>query len=78
VPTADTAAVERALDQVRPALALDGGDVRLVKIDGARLHLEMIGSCSTCSSRPMTQKYGVEAAIQAELGGDVIVVWPTC
>ena len=37
-----------ALKEVRPALEADGGDVRLVAVEGDRVHLELIGACRTC------------------------------
>jgi Fe-S cluster biogenesis protein NfuA len=37
-----------ALDEVRPALRADGGDVRLVTIEGARVKVELSGACKTC------------------------------
>ena len=37
-----------ALKEVRPALEADGGDVRLVAIEGECVRLELIGACRTC------------------------------
>lgn len=37
-----------ALDEVRPALAADGGDVRLVSIEDSTVRLELQGACKTC------------------------------
>ena len=37
-----------ALEEVRPALRLDGGDVRLVGIEGSTVRLDLTGACRTC------------------------------
>ncbi|HEX2616876.1 MAG TPA: NifU family protein [Flavobacteriales bacterium] len=57
--------VQRALDELRPFLAADGGDISLEEIttDGiARVRLH--GSCTNCSMSAMTMKAGVEEAIK--------------
>lgn len=51
-------------EQVNPALASHGGFVRLVKVDGRDVHLEMGGGCQGCSASKATMKYGVESAIR--------------
>ena len=37
-----------ALDEVRPALVADGGDVSLVSIEGSTVRVELRGACRTC------------------------------
>jgi len=37
-----------ALDEVRPALVADGGDVSLVSIEGSTVRVELRGACKTC------------------------------
>ncbi|MCA1683042.1 MAG: NifU family protein [Actinobacteria bacterium] len=55
--------VIQALDEVRPYLESHGGDVELLEIDGAAVHLRMQGSCSGCPSSAMTLKLAIENAI---------------
>jgi len=60
-----TGRVQRALDELRPFLAADGGDISLdeITMDGlvrVRLH----GACTNCSMSAMTMKAGVEEAIK--------------
>ena len=56
--------VEAALDQVRPHLAVDGGNIEVVKIDeDMRLHVRWLGACSHCSMSVMTMRAGVEEAV---------------
>lgn len=58
--------IEQVLEQVRPALARDGGGIQLVKFDpetGAA-HVRMQGACVGCPMSQITLKMGVEAALQ--------------
>lgn len=40
--------VTTALDEVRPALQNDGGDIRLVSVEGNTVVVELLGACSGC------------------------------
>jgi len=57
--------VIEALDEIRPFLNEDGGDLSVVDIteDGI-LKIEFMGACSSCSMNNMTFKNGVEDAIK--------------
>ncbi|MFN4319598.1 MAG: NifU family protein [Aquificaceae bacterium] len=57
--------VEAVLDEIRPALRFDGGDVELVDIkeDGTVL-VRMIGACSGCGMSVLTLKAGIERALK--------------
>jgi Fe-S cluster biogenesis protein NfuA len=58
------AAIEAALDQIRPYLQADGGDVKVLEVTPEMvLRLEMVGACGSCPMSPMTLKAGVEQAI---------------
>ena len=54
-------AVEEALDEIRPAIQLDGGNVELIEItkDGI-VKLEMVGACGGCPMATLTLKAGIE------------------
>ena len=57
--------VEQALDNMRPYLLADGGDVKLVEITEDQIVLvELLGACETCPMSPMTMKAGIEEAIK--------------
>ncbi len=57
--------VLEALDQLRPFLHADGGDMELVDItDDAIVQVRLIGSCSDCSMSAMTLKGGLEEALK--------------
>ncbi|MTI33449.1 NifU family protein [Xanthovirga aplysinae] len=57
--------IEKALDNIRPYLEADGGNVKIVDVnEDMVLQLELLGACGTCPMSPMTLKAGVEEAIK--------------
>lgn len=53
--------VEAALDQIRPALQMDGGDVELVEVDDdGVVKIQLVGACQGCPMSMMTLKAGIE------------------
>lgn len=56
--------IERSLDSMRPYLAADGGNVRVLDVtDDKTVRLELMGSCGSCPMSAMTFKGGLEEAI---------------
>ncbi|CCH02799.1 nitrogen-fixing NifU domain protein [Fibrella aestuarina BUZ 2] len=56
--------VEKALDSMRPYLAADGGNVRVLDVTAEGVaRLELMGSCGSCPMSAMTFKGGLEDAI---------------
>jgi len=57
--------VEKALDEIRPFLQNDGGDINLLSIeDGKIVKVQLVGACVDCSVNQMTLKSGVEMTIK--------------
>ena len=56
--------VEKALDEIRPFLQSDGGDIALEGIEGNTVKVRLMGACVGCSVNQMTLKNGVEATIK--------------
>lgn len=56
--------VEKVLDDLRPYLMSDGGNVELVEIDGPVVKLRLQGACGTCPSSTMTLKMGIERRLR--------------
>lgn len=57
--------VEKALDEIRPFLQSDGGDISLISIDnGTLVKVKLEGNCIGCSVNQMTLKSGVEMTIK--------------
>ena len=60
--------VENAIEEIRPYLIADGGDIKVISIDNKNIvNLELLGSCETCPMSPMTLKAGVEEAIKKQV-----------
>ncbi len=58
-------AVNRALDQLRPFLEQDGGDMELVEITEDKVvRVRLLGACRDCSMSAMTMKAGIEEAVK--------------
>jgi len=57
--------VEKALDEIRPFLQSDGGDISLLSIENDTLvKVQLEGACVGCSVNQMTLKSGVEMTIK--------------
>lgn len=57
--------IETTLDELRPFLETDGGDIRLVEItQDLVVRIELLGACADCSMINMTLKGGVESALK--------------
>nr|2JNV_A Chain A, NifU-like protein 1, chloroplast [Oryza sativa] len=67
--------VESVLDQVRPYLTADGGDVALHEIAGNVVRLKLQGACGSCPSSLITIKRGIERRLMEKIP-DVAAVEP--
>lgn len=56
--------VEQVLNELRPYLMADGGNVELVEIDGPTVKLRLQGACGSCPSSTMTLKMGIERRLR--------------
>nr|WP_239112256.1 MULTISPECIES: NifU family protein [Cyanophyceae] len=56
--------VETVLDELRPYLMADGGNVELVEIDGPTVRLRLQGACGSCPSSTMTLRMGIERRLR--------------
>lgn len=61
--------VREALDLIRPAIQLDGGDIRLESVEGGVVTVQLFGTCETCPISPVTLKQGVERILQERVPG---------
>ena len=60
--------IELALDEIRPFLQADGGNIDLVEVtDDLVVKVRLLGACSSCNVSMMTMKSGVERAIKRVL-----------
>ena len=57
--------IEKALEEIRPFLQSDGGDISLLSIEDDKLvNVQLQGACVGCSVNQMTLKSGVEMTIK--------------
>jgi Fe-S cluster biogenesis protein NfuA len=60
--------VKNVIEQIRPYLQADGGDISFVNIsDDNVVNVELQGTCGTCPYSRMTLKNGVESAVKRAL-----------
>ncbi|WP_210164900.1 NifU family protein [Afifella pfennigii] len=65
--------VEAALAEIRPYLARDGGDCRLVDVQGNKVFIALTGACIGCQLASVTVG-GIQMKLMARLGVPVRVV----
>jgi Fe-S cluster biogenesis protein NfuA len=69
------AGIAEAIDAIRPALQVDGGDIVFNELDDeGRVHVTLVGACGTCPVSTMTLKAGVERIIMDRVPGVTEVV----
>jgi Fe-S cluster biogenesis protein NfuA len=59
--------VKAALDQIRPALQADGGDVELVDFKDGIVKVKLTGACGGCPMATMTLKKGIERVLKQQV-----------
>ena len=59
--------VENVLDELRPYLMADGGNVDLVEIEGPTVKLRLQGACGSCPSSTMTLRMGIERRLREKI-----------
>ncbi len=61
--------VEEILNQIRPSLQADGGDVELVDVDAANgvVKLRLKGACAGCPMSQMTLAFGIERVLKEKI-----------
>ncbi|CDM98021.1 MAG: NifU family protein [Limnospira sp. PMC 1291.21] len=59
--------VETVLDELRPYLMADGGNVEVVELDGPIVRLRLQGACGSCPSSTMTLKMGIERRLRERI-----------
>ncbi len=61
------ARVQQVLEQIRPNIQMDGGDIEFVKLEEGIVYVRLEGACVGCPSSFYTLKIGVEEAIRDQL-----------
>jgi Fe-S cluster biogenesis protein NfuA len=60
--------IQKALEEVRPSLQADGGDVEFVSVaEDGTVSLRLTGHCGDCPMSQMTLKMGIESFLKKEI-----------
>ena len=59
--------VQDTLNEIRPQIQMDGGDVELVAVEKQTVKVRLTGHCAGCPMSAMTLKNGIEALIRERI-----------
>lgn len=59
--------VEKVLEEVRPYLRAEGGDVELIDVTDGVVKVKLTGACAGCPMSQMTLKWGVEQYLKKKI-----------
>ncbi len=59
--------VEQVLNQIRPQLQADGGDVQLVDVTDGTVKVKLTGHCAGCPMSTLTLKNGIERLLKEKI-----------
>ena len=59
--------VEAVLNDIRPNLMRDGGNVELVEVNDGTIKVKLTGACGGCPMATMTLKMGIERILKQEI-----------
>jgi Fe-S cluster biogenesis protein NfuA len=59
--------VAEVIEQIRPMLQRDGGDIQLLDVVDGVVKVKLTGACGSCPMSTMTLKMGVESALKKEI-----------
>ena len=59
--------VEKILEQIRPSLQADGGDVELIGVKDGVVSLRLTGACGCCPMSTATLKMGIERILKSKV-----------
>lgn len=66
--------VKKALQDVRPSLQNDGGDVEFVSMSSeGKVLVRLVGSCAGCPMSQMTLKHGIERYLRDKVDSSIVV-----
>jgi len=61
--------IAAVLEQIRPALQADGGDVELVDVNDGVVSVRLKGACGCCPMSTITLKIGIEQTLKEQVPG---------
>ncbi|HEX2295018.1 MAG TPA: NifU family protein, partial [Actinomycetota bacterium] len=66
--------VREALEVIRPAIQMDGGDIELIGIHEGTVTVRLLGTCEACPISPVTLRHGVERVLRERVPGITEIV----
>lgn len=66
--------IREALELIRPAIQMDGGDIRLESVSDGTVTVQLFGTCESCPISPVTLKQGVERILKERVPGVTEVI----
>ena len=66
--------IKAALDDMRPQLQADGGDLEFVSFEDNKVYVRLTGACGSCPMATMTLKQGVERYLKDKVYADLEVI----
>ena len=61
--------VEEVINQIRPALVADGGNVELISVSDGTVKVKLTGACGSCPMSTLTLKMGIERLLREKVPG---------
>ena len=65
--------VEKAIQEIRPYLQADGGNIELVDVKDGVVRVKLSGACAGCPMSKMTLQWGVERTLKKKIPGIIRV-----
>jgi Fe-S cluster biogenesis protein NfuA len=59
--------VEKVIDEIRPFLQADGGNIELIDVQEGIVKVKLVGACGSCPMSQLTLKRGVEARLKERI-----------
>ena len=66
--------IKKAINDIRPALQNDGGDIEFISMDGKNVHVRLVGACAGCPMSQITLTNGVQRYLREAVDTDIIVI----
>ena len=66
--------IDTVLDQIRPNIQMDGGDIELVNVDNGIVYIKLHGACEGCPASIFTLKLGIEEALKEHISEVIEVI----
>ena len=59
--------IEEVLDEIRPNIQMDGGDVKFIRFDDGVVYVKLEGACVGCPAATQTLKFGIEESLKDQV-----------